>query len=110
MTMPAILRDPNVFAADQVPGNGAFARLWAAVAGRRQRQILHRQYSYLLECDEHILNDVGLTREGVRKAMAGSWGTADPGWRACRAFRTAPAPRARAAAQRSPARSGRCGR
>jgi uncharacterized protein YjiS (DUF1127 family) len=29
-----------------------------------------RAYRRMLECDEHILHDIGLTRDDVRKAMA----------------------------------------
>ena len=29
-----------------------------------------RAYRYMLECDEHVLHDIGLTRDDVRKAMA----------------------------------------
>jgi uncharacterized protein YjiS (DUF1127 family) len=37
---------------------------------RRSEQ--HKAYSDLLQLDDHLLRDIGLTRSGIHKALAGA--------------------------------------
>ena len=46
-----------------------FARITAALVAARARQADHRTYTYLLEADEYVLRDIGLTRPDVRRAL-----------------------------------------
>ena len=45
------------------------ARITAALVAARTRQAAHRTHIYLLDAEEHLLNDIGLTRADLRRAL-----------------------------------------
>ena len=44
-------------------------RIRAAAAEAHRRSVARRQCRQLLEVEDHLLRDIGLSRHGVRKAM-----------------------------------------
>jgi uncharacterized protein YjiS (DUF1127 family) len=49
--------------------SGITSRVVAAVRAAHARREARRAYRQLLECDEHILKDIGVTRGDVREAL-----------------------------------------
>ena len=49
-------------------------RLFAAAHAAIARAKLRRQYKQMLACDDHILNDIGVSRDDIRKALRESGG------------------------------------
>jgi uncharacterized protein YjiS (DUF1127 family) len=45
------------------------SRVAAAVRAAQARREACRAYTYMLECDDHLLRDMGVTRSDVRAAM-----------------------------------------
>jgi uncharacterized protein YjiS (DUF1127 family) len=53
-----------------VPGITRFLeRVLAATVEARRRSIAHRQYRHLLEIDDRLLEDAGISRSDVRQAL-----------------------------------------
>ena len=46
-----------------------FARLKAALKAAHARRAARRDYAYLLEAEDCLLQDIGITRTDVRQAM-----------------------------------------
>ena len=44
-------------------------RLVAAVRAAIARDKLRRQYRQMLRCEDHILQDIGVSRDDIRKAL-----------------------------------------
>jgi uncharacterized protein YjiS (DUF1127 family) len=51
------------------PAAAPFGRIMAAVAAARARQIARRSYRHLLDAEPHVLDDIGLTRADVQRAL-----------------------------------------
>jgi uncharacterized protein YjiS (DUF1127 family) len=51
------------------PIRSPFARILAAVKAARERQMARRTYVYLLDADQHLLDDIGMTRADVKQAL-----------------------------------------
>jgi uncharacterized protein YjiS (DUF1127 family) len=51
------------------PVRSPFARIVAAIKAARERQIARRSYVYLLDADQHLLDDIGMTRADVKRAL-----------------------------------------
>ena len=51
-----------------------FARIASALVAARTRQAQHRTCTYLIEADEQVLRDIGLTRADVWRALDGCAG------------------------------------
>ena len=47
----------------------SIVRLLAAANAAIVRAKLCRQYKQMLACDDHILNDIGVSRDDIRKAL-----------------------------------------
>jgi uncharacterized protein YjiS (DUF1127 family) len=68
---------PSVFSppAPSLPsirgGFGLADALLAMLARRRRRHQMQRDYGRLLACDSHILDDIGVCRADVVKALQG---------------------------------------
>ena len=57
-----------------VPAHAAteiVGRLRTAIEAASRRWMARKQYRHLLACDEHLLQDIGVTRADVRRAMQG---------------------------------------
>jgi uncharacterized protein YjiS (DUF1127 family) len=50
--------------------SSVFHRATDGIRAAWARGNARRAYRHMLECDEHVLHDIGLTRDDVRKAMA----------------------------------------
>jgi uncharacterized protein YjiS (DUF1127 family) len=51
------------------PIRSPFARIAAAIKAARTRQAARRTYVYLLDAEQHLLDDIGLTRADVQRAL-----------------------------------------
>ena len=61
ITYPDVLSVTETFELSRIIAR-PFARIASALVAARTRQVKHRTYAYLLEADEHVLRDIGLTR------------------------------------------------
>jgi uncharacterized protein YjiS (DUF1127 family) len=61
------------FAALETMGYGPirspFAGIVARIMAARARQAARRTYAYLLDAEQHLLDDIGLTRAEVKRAL-----------------------------------------
>ena len=51
------------------PIRSPFARIVAALMAARERQAARRTYVYLLDAEQYLLDDIGLTRADVKQAL-----------------------------------------
>jgi uncharacterized protein YjiS (DUF1127 family) len=52
-----------------LPVRSPFARIAATIKAARARQAERRTYAYLLDAEQYLLDDIGLTRAEVKRAL-----------------------------------------
>lgn len=71
MTITFAAADP---AAARHTSQGVIARIAAAVAVRLARAKARHEYRQMLQLEDHILSDIGVTRGDVRQALSACGG------------------------------------
>ncbi len=68
---PAILYSVEALFTGRSKPSSAIARAKAALHDALERRRARSQYSQLLECEDHLLRDIGLKREDIVSAILG---------------------------------------
>ena len=65
---PAALIAVDVMTPGQFP-KGIVTRIASAVRAAHARSLARHAYKQMLQCEDHILRDIGVTRADVRQAL-----------------------------------------
>lgn len=65
---PALITALDVFKAPKTGGVKPTSGLFGLFAARRERERLNEMYTQLMQFDDHMLRDIGMTRMDVMRA------------------------------------------
>ncbi len=65
----AAINTSTIVAGIRHPGSTIVGQIAGAIRAAWSRGKARRDYRHILECDEHLLHDIGLTRGDVWKAI-----------------------------------------